>query len=192
MSQLKIAIDNTENLLDETNHYTSYILLQKYQKESAILSSAYHKSEKYYRNLYKWLSYPIIITSAVSSIVAGISKPYLHSDYVLMCLSLFTLILSGFNQAISPKDREMVAKQFSTEFEEISSNINQYILENSKTKDEVKHYSILIHETLNLWKSQKPPLRDKFLMEAKKENISRIRKTGGSYNTPNSLKRGIH
>jgi hypothetical protein len=175
-------------MLNDDSTHCAYILLEKYKRESKTLSIAYHKSEKYFRNMYKWLSYPIIITSAVSSILAGIKHPFENSEYVLMGLSLITLILSGFNQSINPKDKEKSANQFSTEFEEIASNIQQFIWENNKTKSEIKAYSTLIHESLNHWKSLKPAIQDRFIAQAKLENTSRIRNTQ-NYRTPKEQKK---
>ena len=148
-----------------------YALLKKYMHESKVLSIAYKKSEAYYRSLYKCLTYPVIVTSVVASVCSGLDL----NRYILLALSLSTLMLSGFNSAINPKDRENKANQVSTEFGEISSNISQFIYENSKSKDDIKAYSQLVHELLNTWKSQSPSIQKKYLDKAKIEACQRLR-----------------
>jgi hypothetical protein len=92
-----------------------------------------------------------------------------------LCLSLSTLLLSGFNSTINPKGKENLANQVSTEFREISSNISQFIYENSKTKEDIRSYSQLIHELLNTWKALSPPIQNKYLEEANIEGSQRLR-----------------
>jgi hypothetical protein len=157
--------------MDEPLKNGPYALLKEYMLESKTLSIAYKKSEAYYRMLHKYLTYPIIVTSAVASVCSGFAL----SQYIVLGLSLTTLLLSGFNSAINPKEKEHLANQVSTEFGEISSNILQFILENSKTRSEIKAYSQLIHELLNTWKSQSPSVKNKYLAEAQIEACPRLR-----------------
>ena len=148
-----------------------YSLLKGYLKEAKVLATAYKKSEGYYRRLSKWVTYPVIVTSAIGSVCAGIGV----SDYALMGLSLTTLILSGFNGAIDPKGKEQRANQFKTEFTEIASNINQFIYENNKSVEEIKTHSQLIHEILNTWKSQAPPVSEEYVKDASLRRVQRLR-----------------
>jgi hypothetical protein len=149
-----------------------YLLLKTYMNEAQILSLAYSKSESYYRTLYRIMNYPIIITSAIGTIAAGLKL----NEYVLMSISFSTVVISGFNGIINPKEREQKANQISLEFDEIYSNINQFILENDKSKEEIKAYSQLIHTSINNWKSISPNIREKFMKEATAECMEKIRK----------------
>ena len=151
-----------------------YSLLRAYLKEAKVLATAYKKSEGYYRRLSKWVTYPVIVTSAIGSVCAGIGG---ISDYALMGLSLATLILSGFNSAIDPKGKEQKANQFKTEFTEIASNVNQFICENNKTPEEIKAHSQLVHEIMNTWKSQAPPVSDDYLKDSSMRHARRLRRS---------------
>lgn len=162
--------DLSVHLISSTGGYS---LLQKYKKEAKILSIAYSYSEAKYREIHKYLTYPVIILSAVASVCAGLDI----NQYALMGLSLSILILSGFNTAINPKDREHKANQVKTEFGEISSAVSQFILENNKSKEDIRSQSQLTHELLNVWKGMSPPIADKFIKRATLECTKRLRTT---------------
>jgi len=151
-----------------------YYLLKIYGKTAKIKSKAYSYSEAYFRQMYKYLTYPLIILSASATMLSGFdAHPF--SSWVVMGISLTTLILVGFNQAINPKDKENRANQIKTEFGEISGNVKQFIMENNKTRQEIKIYGQLIHEQLNIWNSLSPPIKDKFIEKAEKLYASRSR-----------------
>lgn len=151
-----------------------YKLLKQYLRTAKVKSKAYSYSERYYRSMYKYLTYPIIITSALSSIMAGIGDDYI-SHYFLLIVSLSTLILSGFNTAINPKEKENLANHLKVEFGEIASNIEQFIYENSKTRNEIKSYTSTVHELMNVWNGQCTPIKDKFITQAEQEILLRVR-----------------
>ena len=148
-----------------------YILLKRYMHEAKVLSLAYSFSEAKFRNLHKWLTYPIILLSSVASVCAGLDI----NQYALMSISLSILILSGFNSSVNPLDRANRANQMKTEFGEIASDTAQFVQENNKSSDEIKSYSQLIHELLNVWKAQSPPCSSQFMQTAKLECSKRIR-----------------
>lgn len=151
-----------------------YKLLKFYGTEAKIKSKAYGYSEAYYRWLAKALSYPIIVISAVSSVLAGLDE---FDQYILMCLSLSTLILVGFTTAISPKDKEQKAAQHKVEFGEIDANIRQFILENNKSHEEIKTFSEIVHSEMNVWNSLAPAIQDRFMERATRECTARTRAT---------------
>lgn len=154
---------------DKEDH--KYVLLDKYAQEAKIKASAYSKSEAFYRSVHRWLTYPVIITSTVASVCAGVGL----NSYAILSLSLVTLLLSGFNSAIDPKNRENLAHNVSVEFNEIYNNIQQFLLENNKTKGEIKTYSQMIRELLNVWESQAPPIRSEYIRQATHDCSKRIR-----------------
>ena len=152
----------------DTQPLGSYGLLKKYADEARILSIAYAYSESKFRMLNKWLTYPVIILSSLASVFSGLDM----DKFILLGLSLSILILSGFNTAIGPLDRSNRANQFKTEFDNISSDIGQFINENNKTKDEIKAYSAQCHELLNVWKSLSPPVQSSFVKQASIEVLA--------------------
>ena len=163
-------MEENKNLLQSPG---SYRLLVGYMNESKILALAYDKSSSYFRFVYKCLTYPIVVTSAVATVCASLDV----NKYIIVGLSLVTLILSGFNSAVNPKDKQNNAHNVSIEFSEIHSNVQQFVCENHKTGDEIKAHAQLIHELLNVWKSQAPPISKCYLKQAAAESILRIRQS---------------
>jgi hypothetical protein len=174
-----ISNTSTNNLLGSGGG--GYKLLKQYKDESKILASAYKMSEAYWRKVHKYLTYPVIVLTSLSSILASVDiggvpgSTLQYTRYALLCLSFTTMILSGFNAAISPKDKESKANQSSTEFSEISSNINQFIVENNKTNNEIKTFSQLQLELLETWKSLSPPVSSEYIDKFTREIASRTR-----------------
>jgi hypothetical protein len=160
-----------ENLIFPPSSPGAYQLLNNYLMTAKVLSSAYKHSSGYHRRLYQYLTYPLILTSAISTVLSGFQL----NEYAVMGLSLTSLLLVGFNSATNPKDRENKAHNFSIEYSEVASDIEQFILENNKTKEQIKTYSQHINSVLNIFKSQSPTIRDSFLKQAKLENSPRIR-----------------
>ena len=158
--------DSTSSLIK-----TPYDLLLSYGHQSKIKSKAYGMSSSYYRNLHKWLTYPQIILSAVSTISAVIDI----NQYALISLNVSMLILVGFNQAIQPKQRENDAHQYAIEYSELYSNIKQFININNRTQAEIKAYTAIILDQMNVWDSLSPPCRDKYLQKATKLYAKRSR-----------------
>jgi hypothetical protein len=150
---------------------SSYKLLLDYMNEANILSMAYRKSERYYRNLYNYLTYPVILTSTLSAVSSGLGV----NRYILLGLSLTTLLITGFNSALNPANKEKLANQVGIEFGEIASNVRQFVQENSKTETEIKAYSQLIHELINTWQALAPPLKETYIVQARSEVAVRIR-----------------
>lgn len=162
-----------------------YVLLRNYTLYCKIQSRAFSYSEAYYRQLYKWLSFPLIILSAVSSLLAGLDA----NAYYLMSLSLCTLILVGFNTAINPKDKEARAAQVKTEYGEISANCKHFIYSNNHDHAEIKAFSSIVHEQMNIWAGLAPPLSPRFLNRAKTELAPRSRKHSHKYGISASQKK---
>ena len=156
----------------------SYTLLEKYKTDSEILSKAYKTNEHHYLFIHKILTYPIILLSAFSTVVAGLRKPEL--EYILLALSLVILILSGFNTAINPKDKQFLSNKISTEMNEISLNINQYILENNRKPDEIKAYSQKTLALFEVWHSIAPEINPKYIQRAKLECAVRVERISTS------------
>lgn len=149
---------------------TPYYLLELYREEAHILATAYGLSASYFRWLHKLLTYPLIVLSAVSSVCAagGVPETFIYKQYLLMGLSLLTLILAGFNTVINPQDKSNAADRVSNEFDKVSSDCRQFICENNKTRQEVKHFSKLTLELLETWKSLSPPIKTLFSKQAKR------------------------
>lgn len=148
-----------------------YILLQKYSAEAMLLSQAYKLSEYEYIYFNKLLSYPTVVLGAAGTVLAGVD---VHR-YVLMGISLASLMLAGFTTVINPMQRVHAANTSSTEFGQISASIYQFVLENGKSKEEVKRYSQVVQDQLGIWKSQAPPLRPRLLEQARREHHPRMR-----------------
>lgn len=159
-----------------------YHLLRLYAREAKQNARAYSYSEAYYRWLDKLLVYPLVVTNAATSVLAGLNI----SPWIIMGISCISLILVGYRQAIDPKDKEHRANQVRIEFREISANIKQFILENDRTRDEIKSYTSTIHELLNVWESLAPPIQSRFTIKAQHESAKRTR-----IQPPRSSNRGI-
>ena len=151
-----------------------YGLLEKYKTESAVLCRAYKLNEYHYLFLHKILTYPLIILSTFSSVIAGLRRPEL--EYVILAISLVILILSGFNTVINPKAKEFFSNKISNEFNDLALNINQFIIENNKSKDEIKIYSQKTLELFEIWKSMAPEIPSRFTNQAKIEIASQVKK----------------
>lgn len=157
-----------------------YFLLRGYMREAKIKSKAYDLSENYYRNLNKLFSYPIVVISAVGSVLGGIS---IH-PYVSMGLSLFTLILTGSDRVVNTREREQSASHMRIEYSEIAKNIKQFIYSNNRTKNEIKEYSSHICDLMNKWNSIAPPVYSRFVRQA---TIQHVEKKRGSFiHTPSN------
>ena len=152
----------------------AYNLLIDYMKESRILSKAYKYSENYYRLVNKILTYPVIIFSSVGTVVASMATPH---KYTLLGCTLATLIFTGFKTIINPQYRQYKSTGFSREFDEISSNINQFVQENNKSPEDIKIYSKLILEVLHSWKSTAPDLKESYMKRAKAECSQKLRRS---------------
>jgi hypothetical protein len=150
-----------------------YYLLRTYARESKILSKAYAMSESYYRNLYKYLTYPLVVLTTISTLISGLEI----NTYVVISINLAMLLLIGFNTTISPKDKEHSAHTVSGEFGEIKASINQFITENSKSADDCRNYSQLVLEQVKIWKSLSPPVKDKYMNIATKQCARKVRNT---------------
>lgn len=148
-----------------------YILLRSYMHTSKVMSKAYGYSESYYRLLYKQYTYPLVVLTAVNSVLAGLNV----NTYVVMGLSLMSLILVGFNQAVAPKNKEHAANQVKTEFGEIHRNIRQFIYSNNRSLDEVKAYSEIVNNQINVWTALSPAISQRFMEQAKKNCAHRSR-----------------
>jgi len=148
-----------------------YFLLRSYCRTAKIKSKAYGYSERSYRDMYKYLTYPLILLSATNTILSGFTE----HPYIVMGIAFSSLVLVGFNQSICPKDKEHMACTVKVEFGEISGNVKQFIMENNKTVEEVKNYSALIHEQLQIWNGLSPPIRDIFVKKAEELYIDRHR-----------------
>jgi outer membrane murein-binding lipoprotein Lpp len=149
----------------------SYKLLNDYMIETKVLSEAYKKSEAHWRNVSKMLNYPLIVITTLMSVFSSIEL----NKYVLMALSFGSMLITSFATAVAPKDREAKANQISTEFGEIASNIRQFINENHKTKEEVKAFSQMQLELIEIWKGLSPPINDKYIKQSKIHNAPRTR-----------------
>jgi hypothetical protein len=149
-----------------------YSLLIQYKKEATILSNAYKMNEAHYRQMSKTLTYPVILLSASASVIAGLRNPDL--EYVLLGITLATLLFSGFNTAVNPKDREHASAKVSNEFSEIASAINQFVTENSKSNDEIKAYSRRMLAILDVWRSLAPPISNAFIEKATIDTAVRV------------------
>ena len=145
-------------------------LLKQYHKKCTVLNKAHTMQETYWRNMGKYLSYPIVVLSAVGGITALLPE---INHYILAGLSFSTLVLSGFIQAVNPSSKEIKNSQVKTEYGELSANIHQYLLENDKTKDEYKAYSQSILPIIEIWDSLSPPVKSKFIKLAEKEYMTR-------------------
>ena len=144
-----------------------YKLLHSYQLMAKTKSKAYDYSESYFRWLNKVLTYPLVVLSAGNVVISAMNI----DPWAVMCVSATTLVLVGFERAITPRDKEHQANQVKTEYAEIASNINQFIMSNNRTKQEIKDYGEIIHEQLNIWNGLSPPLKASFLQRAKAECV---------------------
>ena len=161
----------SDSPLNSSIRSNPYCLLRSYEQQARVNAKAYGMSEGYYRWLNKALSYPLIILSAVNTVLAGLDV----NRYTIMSIALTTLIISGLRQSINPQDKENKASQMRIEYSEIKANVRQYILSNHRTIEEIKAYAEIIHEQLNIWNSLSPPCQDRFIIRARKECALRSR-----------------
>lgn len=163
--------DSCETVRLKVENNDPYSLLRSYAKESKIMSIAYHKSEVYYRWMFKCFNYPVVVLSAVNTVCTGIGM----NGYILLGISLCMLILLGFDKLIDPKDKSVDANKFSVEYGEISGNIKQFIMSNDRSRDDIKNYSEIMYSLLVKWKAFNPPIKDVFVEEAQKEKLPKVR-----------------
>jgi hypothetical protein len=161
-----------QKLLKHAGSPGAYVLLQSYQNEANMLSIAYKMNELYYSNISKILTYPVIFLSASASVLAGLRNP--HLEYVLLGITLATLLFSGFNQAINPSNKQHLSNRCSTEFAEIGSSINQFAVENNKSSDEIKAYSRKMLAVLVVWKGICPDISNSLIKKAKLDSAIRV------------------
>jgi hypothetical protein len=164
-----------QKLLKQAGSPGAYVLLKSYQEEANMLSIAYKMNELYYRDISKILTYPVIFLSAIASVLAGLRNPNL--EYVLLGITLATLLFSGFNQAINPSNKQHLSNRCSTEFAEIASSTNQWIIENNKTKEEIKAYSRKMLAVLDVWKGISPDISNSLIQKAKLNSAVRVPRT---------------
>ena len=155
-----------------------YTLLNKYMSDANVLSRAYKLNELFYLSMHKFLTYPIIVLSTFSTVIAGLRREEL--EYVLLGLTLVTLLFAGFNTAITPKDKQYLSNKISTEFSEIALNINQFIIENNKSPSEIKVFSQKMLALFEVWKSLCPEIRQSYLLQAKLECAERVERVSNS------------
>lgn len=148
-----------------------YTLLMSYARDAKIRSRAHRKSANFFLNLYRVLNYPTVLLSAVSSVLAGVKV----DQYFLLCTSLTILVLGSFDHTISPKNSQHLHLMASQEYEEIAGNIKQFIQINNRSHEEIKQYSISIHEYINKWNGFAPNIPFDYLQKSKVEKANRIR-----------------
>lgn len=148
-----------------------YQILRKYLMQARILSGAFNRGEKYHRSMYRWLTYPLVITSAVSTVLSGFQL----QEYIVMSLSFITLILVGFNATINPSNKMNTSHNSAIEFDEIAGSLELYINENGRTSEEIKAYASHVNDILNIWKANSPPVKDSFIKLAQIDNAPRLR-----------------
>jgi hypothetical protein len=139
-----------------------YDLLTSYGNQAKIKSKAYGLSEEYYRNMHKYFTYPLILLTCISSALAVLEL----NRYILIGLNLGTIILISFDKAISPKNKEHESHQISLELGEIARAIKQFINSNNRTKTEIKSYSQVVLDQMNIWLGIAPPCKEKFIKQA--------------------------
>lgn len=140
-------------------------LLKQYHKKCTVLKNAYNMQESYWRSLYKKLQYPIVILSGIAAVTSLLKL----NQYIAAGTSFLNLILAGFIQTINPKDKELKCNQVKIEYNELSQNINQFLIENDKTKEEYKQYSQQVLSLIEVWDSLAPPVSNSYLNKADKE-----------------------
>jgi hypothetical protein len=147
-------------------------LLYQYYKECSILGKSYGMMERYHSRIHKYLSYPTIPLSSLVGIISVLPQEYeYYFNYFIPTLSFTIAVLNGFNTAINPKGKQYECNHIKNEFNNISSNINQYLNENNKTDEEYKIYSSKVLELIDVWKSLAPSCKRAYIESAKKKFI---------------------
>jgi hypothetical protein len=136
------------------------------------MSEAFRLSEQYYRNMYKWFAYPMVILTTLSATMATV-QDVPGSMYIILGLNVSTLILAGLQQVISPQDKATRANQVSIEFGEIRDSILQFMAEHEKDDPNAVPFSQHIVSMLDVWRSLSPNIRDVFVQSAKSKLSSR-------------------
>ena len=110
-----------------------YSLLREYEYEARVKGLGHELTAQWYQQLGRILDYPVIILSAVSTVLAGISSQTasvacikneivdnqnLGLTYSIMGLSLLTVILTSFNKTIQPKEKAHLHFSAKLEFDE--------------------------------------------------------------------------
>jgi hypothetical protein len=122
----------------------------------------------------KYLSYPNIPLSSFVGIISVLPNEYEYEyylNYFIPTLSFTIAVLNGFNTVINPKGKQYECNHIKNEFNNISSNINQYLNENNKTDEEYKIYSSKVLELMDVWKSLAPICKIKFIESSKKKFV---------------------
>jgi hypothetical protein len=149
-------------------------LLYQYHKECAILGKSYEMMELYHTRVHKYLSYPTIPLSSFVGIISVLPNEYSYEyyfNYFIPTLSFTIAVLNGFNTAINPKGKQYECNHIKNEFNNIASNINQYLNENNKTDEEYKIYSSKVLELIDVWKSLSPSCKKKYIESSKKKFV---------------------
>jgi hypothetical protein len=148
-----------------------YALLRSYRTESKTLSMALANSQVYYRTMWRCLVYPVVVLSTVATILTVFK-------FTFACIAINGLIvvLSGFDRIIEPLEKSHRAAIYKVEYQEITSNIKQFIMSNHRTRPEIKQYSTVIHELMNKWSSLRPYVSRKHLNSARRYYAKRVRK----------------
>lgn len=168
-----------------TKSLDPYYLLRIFSKEAKIKKIAYGYSEEYYLNLWRLITYPLVVLAAISTVLAGLDV----NQYALLGLNLAMLILTGFERAINPKEKEQNANKIKIEYAEIHNHIKNFIYSNSRTKAEIKAYSDHITELLSKWNAFSPPIFSRFINKAQLQCADRKRTTLPTYGTTIDIKR---
>lgn len=164
-----MTIDNRAE--PELKRNNPYALLIGYAQEAMVHSTAHDLTAHYYSDVGKCLNYPLIILSAGSSVMAGLD---LHK-YAVMGINLSMLTLTAFDHVINPRDKSHTHMLSKIEFEEVASNIKQYIGANSRTPQEIKEFSQDIYQYLTKWKSVAPSVPRRYMARAQRSCSSNYR-----------------
>ena len=121
--------------------------------------------EKFHRRTNKILAYPVVVLSAVASVLSSLSV----SKWLLAGINIATMSLAGLVTTINPTEKAMICNQVGHEFEELAAGINQFIYENNKTKEELKNFSQVTLGLMETWSGLSPPVRDSYVQAATRQ-----------------------
>jgi hypothetical protein len=160
-----MTIDNRENdVAPQIKRNNPYDLLLGYANEATVHSTAHDLTAHFYLDVAKLLNYPLIVLSAGSSIMAGLA---LHRYWVIG-VNLSMLTLTAFDHVVNPRDKAQTHMLSKIEFEEVASNIKQYVGSNSRSKEEIKDFSEEIYNYLTKWKSIAPNIPRRYMSQAQR------------------------
>jgi hypothetical protein len=147
----------------------AYVLLRRYEKKSRIQSRAFQLNQRFFARIHRTLNYSLVVLTASATTFSAMDEKIPELQLVLTVLNLLALIVTGVLNVLKPGERQYASNHIASEFNELAISINQFIVENNKTQEEMKTYSQQVCEQLKIWETLAPTCKANFLKQAASE-----------------------